>query len=320
MTDTAGRLLTMLGLLQSGRSRSGRELAHRLSVTDRCVRRDIERLRALGYPIESANGREGGYRLTSGRTLPPLVFDDASAVAVAVALRIAAGTGVDGLGEHALRALAVIDQVLPKHLRADVTALTASTSALPRGSETVDPAVLLELARAVHREVRVRFAYRDKSGAATDRDVEPRHVVSMHGRWYLMAYDLRRDDWRTFRLDRVEEPSLHVTTFASQPRHAPDPAEYIRASIHRTDTPRDARIRVGMPASELRPRIPDYAGTVAADGPCRCVLTARAEDPEWLAFHLARLDVPIAVLEPESLRAVMLRMARKLERAAEHSA
>ncbi len=312
MTDTAARLLRLLGLLQARPLWSGAALAARLEVTDRSVRRDIERLRTLGYPVESTQGHGGGYRLSPGAAMPPLVFDDASAVAVAVGLRLAAGTGIDGLGEDSLRALTVLDQVLPKRLRPVVDALSGSTSVLPRGRETVSPQVLLGLARAARGRVRVRFEYADRTGARSARDVEPYHVVSLHQRWYLMAHDTDRDDWRTFRLDRVDAASLHVTTFGFTPREAPDPTAYIQRSVMGTDDDLTARVRIHLPAERVRERVPAGAGIVDEDGDGACVLTTSAREPEWLAFRLAGFHAPFEVLEPETLRSALRVMADRL--------
>jgi len=316
MTDTAARLLRLLGLLQARPVWSGAELAVRLEVTERSVRRDVDRLRTLGYLVESTHGRGGGYRLTSGGAMPPLVFDDASAVAVAVGLRLAAGTGIDGLGEDSLRALTVLDQVMPKRLRPVVDALSGSTSVLPRGQETVSPQVLLGLARAARGRMRVRFDYADRTGARSRRDVEPYHVVSLNQRWYLMAHDTDRDDWRTFRLDRVEPESLHVTTFGFPARTAPEPTAYIRQSVMGTDDELTARVRIHSPAGRVRERIPTGAGRVEDRGDGTCVLVTSARDPEWLAFRLASFRVPVEVIEPASLRETMRGLADRLNAAA----
>ncbi|GAA4815480.1 helix-turn-helix transcriptional regulator [Tomitella cavernea] len=316
MTDTAARLLRLLGLLQARPYWSGAELARRLEVTDRTVRRDIDRLRGLGYPVESAHGRGGGYRLASGSAMPPLVFDDASAVAVAVGLRLAAGTGIDGLGEDSLRALTVFDQVMPARLRPVVSALSGSTSVLPRGPETVRPEVLLGFARGARAKVRMRFAYQDRTGAETERDVEPCHVVSLHQRWYLMAFDTGRGDWRTFRLDRVSADSLYTTTFGFTPRPVPDPDEYIRKSVTGGGDEVVARVRVGLPGGAVRRVVPSHAGTVDDDGPQRCLLTTHTRDLPWLAFQLSAFAAPVEVLEPESLRETMRTMAARLSAAA----
>lgn len=316
MNDTAARLLRLLGLLQARPVWSGAELAGRLEVTQRSVRRDVERLRTLGYLVESEHGRGGGYRLASGGAMPPLVFDDASAVAVAVGLRLAAGTGIDGLGEDSLRALAVLDQVMPTRLRPVIDALSGSTSVLPRGRETVSPQVLLGLARAARGRVRVRFEYADRTGTRSMRDVEPYHVVSLNQRWYLMAHDTDRDDWRTFRLDRVAKESLHVTTFGFPPRTAPEPAAYIRRSVMGTDDEPTARIRIHSPAAQVRDRVPAGAGSVEDRGDGTCVLVTSARDPEWLGFRLASFRMPVEVLGPPSLRRALRGIAQRLDQAA----
>ena len=189
------------GLLQQRQTWSGSELAERLGTTTRTIRRDVDRLRELGYPVNATQGVAGGYRLGAGRALPPLLLDDAEAVAVAVSLRLAAGGTVAGASEAALRALTKLDQVLPSRLRQRVHGIHDSISTLPGGpsAETVDADALVEIAGACRDLVRLEFAYADRSGAITQRRVEPYGLVATGRRWYLMAYDLDRDDWRTFR-------------------------------------------------------------------------------------------------------------------------
>ena len=210
MTDSSPgpteRVLALLALLQQRQTWSGSELAERLGTTTRTVRRDVDRLRELGYPVNATQGVAGGYRLGAGRALPPLLLDDAEAVAVAVSLRLAAGGTVAGASEAALRALTKLDQVLPSRLRHRVRGIHDSISTLPgsAAAEAVDADALVAIAGACRDQVRLEFAYADRSGAGTQRRVEPYALVATGRRWYLMAYDLDRDDWRTFRLDRIE--------------------------------------------------------------------------------------------------------------------
>ena len=203
MAETTERVLHLLGLLQQRPVWTGPELAERLGVTTRSIRRDVERLRALGYPVHATQGIGGGYQLGRGRGLPPLLLDNAEAVAVAVSLRMAAGGTVSGASEAALRTLAKLDQVMPPKLRSEVRAIHAATQTLDSGMTTVDGDALLQLARAVRDTVRVRFAYESREQTRSARTVEPVGLVATGRRWYLMAYDVDRDDWRTFRLDRM---------------------------------------------------------------------------------------------------------------------
>lgn len=205
MVDTSARLLRLLSLLQAHREWSGSDLADRLGVTARTVRRDVDRLRELGYPVNASPGTGGGYRLGAGAELPPLLLDDDEAVAVAVGLRTAAGNGVEGIGESSVRALAKLEQVLPSRLRRRIGALNAFTVPMLRGAgtSTVEPEVLTELANVCRDTRQLRFDYRAHDGSASRRTVEPHRLVCTEHRWYLVARDIARDDWRTFRADRI---------------------------------------------------------------------------------------------------------------------
>src|SRR5438552_5653623 len=224
MSQTSSRLLELLSLLQGRRDWPGSELADRLEVSGRTIRRDIERLRQLGYPVESLTGPAGGYRLRAGSAMPPLLLDDEEAVAIAVGLRTAARASVTGIEETAVRALVKLEQVLPAHLRRRVGALGAATFTLPSGGPTVDPQHLTVIATACRDCERVRFAYRSREGTDRRREVEP-HALLNHGRrWYLVAWDRGREDWRTFRLDRLTRPSSTGPPFTRKslrPKAAP---------------------------------------------------------------------------------------------------
>ncbi|MGL5852535.1 MAG: helix-turn-helix transcriptional regulator, partial [Phycicoccus sp.] len=207
MSDPAGRLLSLLSLLQTPRDWPGSELAARLGVTGRTVRRDVERLRSLGYPVEATLGHHGGYRLVAGSALPPLLLEDDEAVAVAVGLRACAGQAVAGIDEASLRALTKLTRVLPSRLRHRVRSLSASTTVLPPGSgPQVDADDLTVLAAAVANHERLRMHYVARDGSRQRRHVEPVRLVVAGRRWYLLAFDLDRDDWRTFRVDRIDDP------------------------------------------------------------------------------------------------------------------
>lgn len=220
MLETSARLLRLLSLLQAHREWSGADLADRLGVTSRTVRRDVDRLRELGYPVNASPGTGGGYHLGAGAELPPLLLDDDEAVAVAVGLRTAAGQGIEGIGETSVRALAKLEQVLPSRLRRRVGALNAFTVPMLRGPQpsAVDPGVLTELANLCRDAERLRFEYSDHGGASSRRTVEPHRLVCSERRWYLVAWDIDREDWRTFRADRITPKPPHGPGSLRAPR------------------------------------------------------------------------------------------------------
>lgn len=304
-----GRVLRLLDLLQSRPVWSGTELAERLGVTTRSVRRDVDRLRDLGYPVNAAQGAGGGYQLGAGRRLPPLLLDDDEAVAVAVCLRLAAGGTVEGLGEAAVRTLAELDQVLPGRLRGQVEAIHEATVTLDSTGPIVDSRTLLTLARAVRETEQVVFDYVGPRGEG-ERRVEPYRLVSTGRRWYLMAFDLDRDDWRTFRLDRVH--GIRARGWRFRPREAPDAATFVRRSITRSGYDHVARVRIAAPKREVDERVPPSVGTVTADGPDHCVFEAGGNDLAGMALHIALLPWPFEVLSPPELREVVLAQGRRL--------
>jgi predicted DNA-binding transcriptional regulator YafY len=265
MGDTTERVLRLLSLLQQRPVWTGPELAERLGVTTRSIRRDVERLRGLGYPVHAAQGVGGGYQLGRGRELPPLLLDDAEAVAIAVSLRLAAGGTVTGASEAALSTLAKLDQVMPPRLRSEVKAIHDSTVTLSSARDLVDGDVLLALARACRDLVRVRFGYDARDGAASERWVEPCRLVATGRRWYLMAWDVDREDWRTFRLDRMR--SVVPSTWRFKQRDHPDPAEYVRRSVFactrrwRTSPPAPTRAGSRSPPSTSPRRCSSRAPT-----------------------------------------------------------
>ena len=312
MSPTA-RLLELLGLLQSRPVWSGPELARRLGVTERSIRRDVERLRELGYPVEASKGVGGGYRLGAGRALPPLLLDAEEAVAVAVCLRLAAGGTVAGVGEAALRTLTKLDQVLPGPLRAQVAAVHDATVTLESRVEAVDPDVLLALARASRDRLRVRFGYVARGGETSERTVEPYRMVTTGRRWYLLAFDVEREDWRTFRLDRMREVS--ATTWSFRPREAPDARDFVARSVTQAPYRYVAKVRFAAPAERVAEHIPASAGVVEPVDDGSCLLTAGADHLDHLAVYLASVGVAFTVLEPPELREVMATLAERLRRA-----
>ncbi|MCW2653864.1 MAG: putative transcriptional regulator [Mycobacterium sp.] len=314
MSETTGRVLQLLGLLQSRRVWSGDELADRLGVTTRSVRRDVERLRELGYPVHASKGHGGGYQLGAGAALPPLLLDPDEAVAVAVCLRLAAGGSIAGVAESALRALTKLDQVLPARLRSQVSAVHDTTVTLTADSvdSPVEPDVLMTLARACRDREHVTAGYVDRGGAVTHRRLEPYHLVTTGRRWYLLAFDRDREDWRSLRLDRMDEVRALGTTF--RPRPTPDPAAYVRRSISVSPYRHVARVRYFAPYEVVAQTFSPNSVTIERDGPNACVVTAGADDPERMALYLAMPGCDFEVLEPagvaEAARAVAARLGR----------
>jgi len=214
--SASSRLLDLLSLLQARRDWPGAELAERLEVSGRTIRRDVERLRELGYPVESLTGPAGGYRLQAGSAMPPLLLDEEEAIAIAVGLRTAARASVTGIEETSIRALVKLEQVLPAHLRRRVAALGSATVAAPVSGPTVDPQQLTTIAAACRDAECLRFEYRTRDGATTRREVEPHSLVNLGRRWYLVGWDRGRDDWRTFRVDRVTRPAASGRRFTDR--------------------------------------------------------------------------------------------------------
>ncbi|BCT77941.1 DeoR family transcriptional regulator [Sinomonas cyclohexanicum] len=313
MNDTTQRVLSLLNLLQSRPVWTGTELAERLGVTTRSIRRDIERLRELGYPVRAEHGTGGGYQLGAGKALPPLLLDDEEAVAVAVSLRLAAGGTVAGLGEAAVRSLAKLDQVLPARLRAEVKGVIDATVSLDGPVTSVDADVLVALARAIRTPERATFDYTKPGGERSERRVEPYRLVAAARRWYLMAWDLDREDWRTFRLDRMA--AARGTGWRFKPRESPDAVEYVQASITQAPYQFVAKVRVHAPAHEVAERVPTTMAVVEPDaehGGEASILTAGADDLDYVAYHVVRLGWPVTVIEPPELRDAMRVLAERL--------
>jgi predicted DNA-binding transcriptional regulator YafY len=314
MAETTERVLRLLGLLQQRPVWTGPELAERLGVTTRCIRRDVERLRHLGYPVQATQGIGGGYQLGRGRGLPPLLLDDAEAVAVAVSLRMAAGGTVSGASEAALRTLAKLDQVMPPRLRGEVRAIHEATQTLDHGEAMVDGDALLRLARSVRDTVRVRFDYESRDRTPSARTVEPVGLVATGRRWYLMAYDVDRDDWRTFRLDRMR--AVEPTTWRFREREHEDPATYVQRAMASAAYRFQARVVVHAPLRELAERTGARSVVLTAIDDDTTLLEAGSESLYGLAFHLSLLGWEFEVEEPAELRAALAEMGGRALRAA----
>jgi len=295
---TTERVLTLLGLLQQRQVWTGPELADRLGVTPRTVRRDVERLRTLGYPVHASQGVGGGYRLGPGQNLPPLLLDDEEAIATAVSLLAGAGGAVAGAGDAALRALTKLDQVLPLRLRHDVRALSGSVESFGGGRTPVDPEVLMTLARACRDEVEAGFGYPSGSEVRRRR-VEPYRLVASDRRWYLFGYDLDRDDWRSFRVDRMSEVSARTWHF--RPRPAPDAATHVQEGVASRVYQHQARFLVHAPADTVRAQMPASAAAVRPRGSDRCEVLSGAGSLDFVLMHMVLLGHDFEVLDPPEL-------------------
>ena len=296
MAETSSRLLTLLSLLQGRRDWPGAELADRLEVSRRTVRRDIERLRA-------------------GTAMPPLLLDDDEAIAIAVGLRTAARASVTGIEETSVRALVKLEQVLPTQLRRRVSALQSATTTLPAGGPTVDPQALTAIAAACRDFECVRFAYRGRDGVASRREAEPHSLVNLGRRWYLVAWDRGRRDWRTFRVDRLSGPASTGVRFTPRDLPATDAASYVSQSLSAAPNRYEARVTLHAPADTIRKRVPAYWGTIEPLDDERCEYRTGDDDLDWLAVRVAMLGVDFDVHEPPELAEHLLLLARRLERA-----
>ncbi|MFF3511979.1 helix-turn-helix transcriptional regulator [Streptomyces sp. NPDC002573] len=317
-TDTPARLLQLLSLLQTPREWPGGELAERLGVSRRTVRRDIDRLRELGYPVQASRGADGGYRLVAGKAMPPLVLDDEEAVAIAVGLRAGAGHAVEGVEEASVRALAKLEQVLPGRLRHRVATLQAATTALTSGDgASIAPETLTVIASTIAGGERLRFAYRAKDGTESRRLAEPYRLVSTGRRWYLVAYDLERDDWRTFRVDRVSAPFATGVRFTPRELPAKNAAEYLRRSMYRRQETYEFEATFAASADFVAARLPRWFDEPEPLDEHSCRLRGTANDSvEWLAIRLALVDCPFTVQAPPELIARTGELGARLSRAA----
>jgi predicted DNA-binding transcriptional regulator YafY len=303
MANTSTRTLRLLSLLQTHRYWPGTELAQRLEVSVRTLRRDIDRLRELGYPVEAQRGVDGGYQLAAGAALPPLVVDDEEAVALAVGLQAAAQDAVEGIAESSVRVLAKVIQVMPARLRRRVEALRAMTVPASWGGTAgagVDPGALTAVALACRDSERLRFSYTAANGRHTDRQVEPHRLVSLGRRWYLVAYDLTRHDWRSFRVDRLTAPQATGSRFRPRDLPATDAAAFVRAGLDNLARPYQVEALVYAPAATVREKIGQWSTVEEIDaGQCRVRMTADSLD--WPTMALGVIDADFRVLDPPEL-------------------
>jgi predicted DNA-binding transcriptional regulator YafY len=311
MLDTSARLLRLLSLLQARRDWTGPALAERLGVTTRTIRNDVDRLRNLGYPVHATPGVAGGYRLGAGAAMPPLLLDDEEAIAVAVGLRTA--NTVTGIEETSVRALAKLEQVLPARLRHRVTALHQATVQVPGLQPRVGAEVLTALAAVCRDHERLRFDYESHNGGESRRTVEPHRLAHARGRWYLVAYDVDRDDWRTFRVDRMTPKIPTGPRFT--PRQPPeDVATFVARNLGTATWRYRATVTVHAPAAELVKRLPPGVDVVEAteDG---CRVAVGSDTPGMLAVYIGLMDADFEVTEPPELVAELAKLADRYARA-----
>ena len=300
MLETSARLLRLLGLLQMRREWTGADLADRLSVDVRTVRRDIAKLRTLGYPVEATSGR-CGYRLGAGAQLPPLLLDDQETVAVAIGLRTAATSSVTGIEEPSVRALAKLEQLLPSRLRHRINLLTATTETVSGPGPTVHPEKLIAVARACRDQHQLRFDYVGHDGTASLRTVEPHRLIHTGKRWYLIAWDTDRDDWRTYRVDRLTPRVPTGPRFSFRAPPDVDLSAYLSRGIT-TDAYRyRARITLHVPISVAAERVSHYVGLLESSGDEDCVLYTGSNSLDELALYVGLFQFPCTVHEPTEL-------------------
>ncbi|MFG2224912.1 helix-turn-helix transcriptional regulator [Streptomyces sp. NPDC048644] len=325
MPKTSARLLSLLSLLQARRDWPGALLAERLDISPRTVRRDVDRLRELGYPVVATKGPDGGYRLDAGAELPPLLFDDEQAVALAIALRMATTTGA-GIEDAAARALHTVRQVMPARLRhrVDTVRITAVQRSAPQPSQQADSGVLMALSAAVHAGEVLRFDYLPASPPGPDgagpppRRVQPHHLITWDGRWYLVAWDLDREDWRTFRADRITPRIPTGPRFTPRELPGGSVAAYITRTFRGSDGsggwPCRGEVILHLPAADVSPYADD--GLVEELGPDRCRLTLGSWSWPALAATLGRFDADIEVVSPAALKDAFAHLARRFSDAA----
>ncbi len=316
--SSSARMLQLLSLLQTHRYWPGGELAQRLEVSDRTLRRDVERLRDLGYPVHAVRGAAGGYQLQAGAAMPPLLLDDEEAVAIVVGLRAAAGGMVEGIEDTSVRALSKVVQVMPPRLRRRVDALASyAVPAVfsPSGSgPTFDADVLATLAQACRDDERVRFGYQPREGAAMERSVEPHRLVSVGRRWYLVGWDLTRHDWRSFRLDRMSEARTTGVRFRQRELPGGDAAEFVKRGLRSMPQRHHVQVLVHTTADVVRRAVGRW-GTVEEVDAGSCRMTMEVDDLAWPMFVLAGLEAEFVVEGPAELHARVADVSERFARA-----
>ncbi|GAA1482799.1 YafY family protein [Gordonia sinesedis] len=302
MLETSARLLHLLSLLQMRQEWSGQELAERLRITTRTVRRDVDKLRELGYPVDATVGVGGGYRLGAGAEMPPLLLDDQEVLAVALGLDAVTTGSVAGMAEASAGALVKLRQVMPSRLRHRLDALVVDAVPRDAGATSVSAETLTAIATTCHRRERLRFDYRRSDGAQSRREVEPYRVVRNGLRWYLFAWDLARDDWRSFRVDRMEPKTPTGPRFS--PRELPEggAAGYLERSLGEVYRKATARVRIHAPVDTVAPMVNDAWGTLEAGDDTSCELRVYSTSLHSIARWMHAFGADFTVIEPDELR------------------
>ncbi len=315
MLDTSTRLLGLLSLLQARREWSAAELGERLDVGVRTIRRDIDRLRTLGYPVLGTPGRAGGYRLGAGAKMPPLLLDDDEAIAVTIGLRTAATSSVAGIEETSLRALAKLETLLPSHLRRRLNALNIATVPIAGAGPTVDPQILTLIAGACRDHETLRFSYRTHQGASSRRTVQPQALVSTGRRWYLVAWDVEPQAWRTLRVDRIETLPTTGARFAAREPPDRDLAAYVSHGITASPYRYRARVTLNAPIATVAERISPTVGTLEPIDEHTCRLDAGGNHLEEIAIWIAAIGADFQIHHPPELATIVREIAARFNRA-----
>ncbi|MFS8095526.1 YafY family transcriptional regulator [Lentzea alba] len=315
MLETSARLLKLLSLLQVRRDWTGPELADRLSVDVRTIRRDVDKLRSLGYPVTSLPGATGGYQLGAGAELPPLLLDDDEAVAVAVGLRTAANGTIAGIEETSVRALTKLEQILPTRLRRRVQALQAHTTPLTAAGPTVDPETLTIIAAACRDHQQLRFTYAPTQGEPAKRLVEPQGLVHTGRRWYLVAWDVSKEDWRTFRVDRITtEPTL-AARFTPREPPAESLAEFVSRQVASNVYTYQAVLTIHAPLREVAERTSPMSVSLEPIDDNSCLMRTGAESLDRMVFYLLFIGIDFEVHEPQELSDHIGTLVTRLQKA-----
>jgi predicted DNA-binding transcriptional regulator YafY len=316
--NTSARMLRLLSLLQTHRYWPGGELSDRLEVSPRTLRRDVDRLRELGYVVDAVRGVAGGYQLRAGTQLPPLLLDDEEAVAVAVSLQSSAAGGTPGMEETSVQALSKVISLMPPRLRRQMDALRSQTERLPwSGGPALDPALLTTLAQACRDSEPIHFTYTARDAEPTDRWVEPHRMVSIGRRWYLVAYDRDRQDWRSFRVDRISEPRTSGQTFRPRELPAADALSFVQAGIRRMPQRYAVRVVVDADPKDVAAHVRRWATVSGKKG--RAVLELNVDTLDWPLFMLANLDGDFTVESPPELADAVARAGERFQRSATRS-
>jgi len=308
--NTSARMLRLLSLLQTHRYWPGSELSARLEVSPRTLRRDIDRLRELGYAVDAVRGVAGGYQLRAGGSLPPLLLEDEEAVAIAVGLQSAANGSIAGMEESSVQALTKVIGLMPPRLRRQMDAIRSQTDNLPwRGGPELDPALLTTLAQACRDAEPVKFGYTARASEQTDRWVEPHRLVTLGRRWYLVAYDRDRQDWRSFRVDRIGDVRTTGQRFRQRDLPADDALSFVQAGIKRMPQRYAVRVRVDAPVDRVAAAVGHWGTASGTDGDC--LLEMNLDSLEWPVVVLMGLDADFTVEGPPELAELLVRASRR---------